>query len=204
MANEPEILPPNHSGIQPYSETSGSVRANPLSKYIDRLRAKNVAERRLLVAEFRGLAKELEGFNGDVESLKKSNLRIRNLDSILEVEQRNILAKLDKDEMTFLGRLHLADITLMAEILEAELKLEDVQQRLDRKRNPPPRSESRDSTMDNLNDIFNGGGKYTRAVNEKEEELVRKRGGHQNLTDEDREMLANARLHAQRADQSKG
>ena len=204
MGNEPEILPPNHSDVQPYAEAARSTTANPLTKYIDRIRSKNVAERRLLVAEFRGLARELEGFNGDVESLKKSNLRMRNLGNILEVEQRNILAKLDKDEKAFLDRLHLADVTLMVEILEAELKLEDVQQRLDKRRNPPQRPESRDSTMDSLNDIFNGGGKYTRAVNEKEEEIIRKRGGRQNLEDEDREMLANARLHAQRADLSKG
>lgn len=204
MANEPEILPPIRSDVQPFSEAAGSVTANPLTKYIDRMRTKNVTERRLLVAEFRGLAKELEGFNGDVESLKKSNLRLRNLDSILEVEQRNILAKLDKDEKTFLGRLHLEDITLMAEILEAELKLEDVQQRLDRKRNPPQRPESRDSTMDSLNDIFNGGGKYTRAVKEKEEELTRRRGGREKLSTEEDDMLRNAYLHAARADQSKG
>lgn len=204
MGNEPEILPPNYSDVQPYAEAANSATANPFTKYLDRFRSKNVAERRLLVAEFRGLARELEGFNGDVESLKKSNLRMQNLDNILKVEQRNILTQLKNDRKDFLRRLRLADLILMTDILEAELKHEDVKQRLDKKRFPPQRPESRDSTMDNLNDIFNGGGKYTRAVKEKEEELVRKRGGRSKLSTEEEEMLRNAYLHAARADQSKG
>ena len=204
MGNDSELGPTRYSEVSSYSGTERNVTAMPFGHLLDRVRAKNVAERRLLVSEFRSLAIELEGLSTNVESLRKAHVRAKNIDTILESEERKVLAELDKGETVFLQTLHLSELKLMTEILEAELKHEDAQQRLDRKRTPPQRDTPRDTTMDTLKDIFNGGGRYTRAAKEMEEELIRKRGGKHNLQPEDNETIRNAYHHASKADQSKG
>lgn len=204
MAKEIQIIPPDRFSPQPRVNISGSASANPVSFFVDRFRRRSVAERRELVRELTGLLDDLDKLNDAYVGYEKSLVSLRTLDQSLAAEERRILQTLDAQERQLVLQLRNDELRLMIEQLDLELKHEMAKRKLDQFANPPEKRTPVDPVEEAIKDAFNGGGRYKSKADAMRDDLIRRRGGEHNLTEEDHEHIRNAYRVAAEGDNSRG
>ena len=192
MSDEPEILPPQTHSEGRMRSVEDRVPVTILSPWIERFRRKTVEERNRYLEELRRFVEEKTRINHAVVDHEKSVVALRQIGEIRKTESLHIRAELDRTELEAIQGLHVAKQRMLLETLELEAKVLDAQEKLDRKKNPPPKEAGQDPKLESIRDIFRGGGKYTQQAKAERDRIIRERGGEHNLTPEDREMIENA------------
>jgi hypothetical protein len=92
------------------------------------------------------------------------------------------------------------ELAISNDIKDLEHQRDLKQRRSDQFHNPPERKPAPDPVEEGIKRAFQGGGKYTETATAMEDELVRKRGGRDKLTEDDKERVRNAMQMAAQAD----
>ncbi len=173
-----------------------------LSAFLDRIRRRSVEDRRQLVRELSGLMDDMGKLNQSYGDFQRSRVALKNLDKILAHEERRILRSLEAEEHTFIAQLENDQLRLIIEKFELELKVEMAQRRLDQVRNPPEKKERADPVKSRIDATLNGGG-YSRYTEDEIEKLIKKYGGEENMPEDVKARIRNARRAAAEGDEGK-
>jgi hypothetical protein len=195
MSSDPEFFAPAERTRSPITNFADNISASPVNRIFDRFRRLGVEERRRLVVSVRDLIADMESSNYAVASYEKSRVHLNTVGQLRESEELKILTTLKIEENK-----------LFLQLAESELVRFDAEEKLAKRRNPPPPKEptpGRDPNMESLRETFSGGGKYRQEALAMEDDLIRKRGGKDNLTPEDQERIKNVHQHATEIELSK-
>lgn len=203
MAKDIEIIPPDRFEVQQRPDMMRTPPANPISRFVDRMRQKSIEERRGVVQALSRLLDDMGGLNQAYGNYQKSLVSLKNLDKSLEVEERKQLAMLDAEERHFVLQLRNDELRLMTEQLELEYNHEVAKRRLDQLRNPPQRAEQTDPVRSRI-DATLYGGHHTKHVEEEVQKIFKQYGGERNVPPEIMERIRNARRHAAQGDEGQG
>ncbi|MBZ0215197.1 MAG: hypothetical protein K8F25_01470 [Fimbriimonadaceae bacterium] len=203
MADEIEIIPPDRFQTQPRIDAASGPPANPISRFVDKMRRKSIEERQGVVRALTGLLDDMRGLNGAYADYQKSLTRLKNLDKSLEIEERRFLATLDSEERQFVLQLRNDELRLMTEQLDLELRHEQAQRKLDQFRSPPQHSGQADPIKTRIDATLHGG-RYAKHVEEEAQRIFKQYGGENNVPADVMERIRNARRHAAQGDEGKG
>jgi len=198
MNDDDNQITPRLNARSELNAIQSNVSAFPLTRLEDYFRRKNTEGRTQLVGALRGLVDEMELLNRSVVNFEKSTVSLHKLDDIRAAEERRILSELDRGDLEMVEGIEIARLKLAIEKMELQIKKDELENRLNTMRNPlppppqpPPKEKQKynDPNLDKLRDIFNGGGKYTQVAKAHKEDLIKARGGEENLTTEDQESI---------------